>query len=465
MTYDTCGQVNIMAANFDPKDILKKLSFLRGIVAFLVPILIAVVATVLFLATLVLGARLRSNVEKTSVQPAKQISALMGQIGEAARAKQMEPYVNAYAKDANTIENIIMGSTQRELLSYRIFPDTNERTTLLYEEFSRKYRSGLDETLRSLRAGLAPARADITAALRKAPQAGIGGYGELYGGNPYARDDMMANAGASLYGDYMQGQIPTALMTPAQRKIVDTVCLDKAQAAGVYVSPVDVAGYMYWTEWKFQDRDAAYRDCWYWQLGYWIIQDVMTTIQEMNKGSNSILDAPVKRLMNVNFVLGRMAGRSMRRPGRGGRTSDKTGENPTYVTSAKDAMTVPCTGRYCNDEIDVVHFDVRVVVEAKSAMAFMKQLCSAKTHRFNGWKNEGPAQTLQHNQITILESSTIPVDPQGFEHALYRYGDAPAVELDLICEYLFDKPAYEGQKPEQVKEDITSALEGAAKKR
>jgi hypothetical protein len=455
-----------MAGNVNPKEILKKLSFLKGIVTFLWPILIAVVGLVFLLAAMVLGASLRSTEQKGSVRTGNTIKSLVSQVPEAAKAAQMEPYINAYARDANEIERLMKGTTQRELLAYNIFPDTNERTTLLFENFSRKYRSGVDEMLRSVRAGTAPATADITAALRKAPQAAVGGYGNLYGGG-YARDDMVANlgAGASPYGGYAQTQLSTALMTPAQRKIVDTVCLDKAQAAGVYASPADVAGYVYWDTWKFENRDAAYRDCWYWQLGYWIIEDVMTTIREMDKGSESVLDAPVKRLMNVNFVLGRAAGRSLRRPGRSIAQSGKATENPTYATSARDAMTVPCTGRYCNDQTDVVQFDVRVVVEAKSAMAFMKQLCSAKPHQFKGWKGKDPVQKLQHNQITILESSTVPVDPQGPEHTVYRYGDAPAVELDLICEYLFDKPTYEEVKPQQVKDDIVNAAQAGTSKR
>jgi hypothetical protein len=433
-------------------------------VTFLVPILVAVVGLVILAAALVLGSKVRAQ-EKESVQTGKQIMSLAGQIKEAADARQMEPYVNAYAKDANAIENLMKGTTLRELLSYRIFPDTNERTTLLFEEFASHYLSGMDAMLQSVKAGTAPTLSEINAAMRKAPQAGAGMYGGLYGGNAYARDDMMANVGmgSSMYGPG-QSQISTALMSPAQRKIFDSTCTDKARSAGVYASPVNTAGYVYWTDWKFANRDAAYRDCWYWQLGYWIIEDVMTTIREMNKGSDNILDAPVKRLMNVNFALGRTGGRGMRRIGRPTR-GEKTGDNPTYVTSARDAMTMPCTGRYCNDQVDVVQFEVRVVVEAKAAMAFMKQLCAAKPHQFNGWKNEGPLQKLQHNQITILESSTVPIAPDNPEHVVYRYGDAPAVELDLICEYLFDKPAYEYPKPQQVKDDIVSAAESGTKKR
>jgi hypothetical protein len=419
-------------ANVNPKEILKKLGFLKGIVAFLVPLLITAVGLVLIGAVLVLGARLRSNVQKESVQPANQIKSLMSKVDEVATAKQMEPYVKAYTQDVNAIENLVKGTTQRELLCYNIFPDTNERTTQLYEEFSHKYRSGLDTMLKSVKAGTAPTWSDIGEAMRKAGQR----------------------------------QVSPEMMASGQRKIFDNLCQEKAQAADVYASQMDIAGYTYWDGWKFENRDAAYRDCWYWQLGYWIVEDVMTTIREMNKGSTCVLDAPVKRLMNMDFVLGRGAGRAFIRRGtimQQNRGGGKAGDNPIYVTGANDAMTAPCTGRYCNEQFDVVHFDVRVVVEAKSAMAFMKQLCTAKSHEFRGWKNNEPLQKLEHNQITILETSTVPVDLQTPVHNIHRYGDAPTVELDLICEYLFDKPTYEGMKPKQVKDDITSAVEAATK--
>lgn len=455
-------------AKFEIKDVFKKLSFFRNNLSLLVPILIAVVALLLFIPTRILGSRLRKTIEQQSVQTAKTISSLASQLEEAAKARQMEPYITAYARDANQIENLMKQTTERELLSYRLFPDTNERTTLLFEEFGQKYHSGVDAMLQSVKAGVPPTDAEIIAAVQKAPQPGMGAYGSPYGGygpgspgrapsptpgsssSPYARTSILSNF----------------LMSDTQRKILDTLCQEKAQAAGVYASPVDVAGYVYWADWKFENRDAAYKDCWYWQMGYWMVEDVFTTVREINKGSTSLLDAPVKRVMNVSFVLGKTTSRAIRRVGRGGfrgKGGKAAGENPAYVTSAKDAVTAPCTGRFSGETFDVMQFDVRVVVNAKDTLAFMKQLCTAKPHRFSGWKGTEPVQTYLHNQITILESSTAPVDLEAVEHMVYRYGDAQVVELDLICEYLFNKAAYENVKPKQVKDDIISAVEAATK--
>jgi hypothetical protein len=456
-------------AKFDIKDLFKKLSFFKNNLAMLVPILIAVVALLLFIPTRILGSKLRKTIEQQSVQTAKTISLLASQLEDAAKARQMEPYIKAYANDANEIEKLMKQTTLRELLSYRLFPDTNERTTLLFEEFGQKYRSGVDAMLQSVKAGVPPTDAEIIAAVQKAPQMGMGAYGGgPYGGGAGRMPTPNPGAMSSPYGGGRGSMLSSLGMTDTQRKIFDTLCQEKAGAVGLYASPVDVAGYMYWDDWKFENRDAAYKDCWYWQMSYWIVEDVFTTVREMNKGSSSVLDAPVKRVMNVNFVLGKTSSRAMRRPGRsfrGAKGGKTAGENPVYVTGAKDAMTTPCTGRYSGETFDIMQFDARVVVNAKDTLAFMKQLCTAKQHSFSGWKGTEPAQKYLHNQITILESSTAPVDPEAIEHTVYRYGDAQVVELDLICEYLFNKAAYEGVKPQQVKDDITAAVEAATKKK
>jgi len=456
-------------ANLNVTDVLKKLSFFKNNLSLLVPILIAVVALLLFIPTKILGSKLRKTMEQESAATGRTIASLAGQLEDAAKARQMEPYINAYARDANQIENLMKQTTLREMLSYRLFPDTNERTTLLFEEFARHYHSGVDAMLQSVRAGAPPKDAEITAAMQRAPQTGMGAYGSPYGGYGPGGPGRMPSfsptmpSSSSPYGDYSRGMGTASFpMTDTQRKILDTICLEKAQAAGVYAGPVDVAGYLYWADWRFENRDAAYKDCWYWQMGYWMIEDVFTAVREMNKGSSSIVDAPVKRVMNVSFVLGRTMGRAMRRPGRGMRAK-KEGENPVYVTGAKDGMTTACSGRVSCEEYDVMHFNVRTIVDAKSTLPFMKQLCTAKPHKFSGWKGNEPAQTYLHNQITILESSTAPVDPEHFEHMVYRYGDAQVVELDLICEYVLNKAAYESIKPRQVKEDITTAIENATK--
>ena len=88
---------------------------------------------------------------------------------------------------------------------------------------------------------------------------------------------------------------------------------------------------------------------------------------------------------------------------------------PSYVINLKTAMAAPpCTGRFCSEEADVMHFNVRVMVAADQVMPFIQELCSAKTHKFRGWYGDEPEQTFKHNQITVLESTRHPHRSGGF---------------------------------------------------
>ncbi len=434
--------------NVSMKDVLGKVGFLRNNLALLVPIIIAVAALLLFIPTRLLRGKLQETIRQESVRMGDQIDNLIQDVNKASEAEAFERYIERYAKDVNQIELLARQTTQRELLSYRLFPDTNELSPLLFEEFGSRYIAGTEAMLADMGAQGPPADAEIDAALRNAPRATYQ-RGGAYGGYSPGPSPLMPTM--SGYGQRRTFRITSEM----DLKILDKVCVDRARAAKVYANLVDMDGYTYWSEWKFEDRDKAYRDCWYWQLGYWIIEDVAATVREMNKNSENILNAPVKRLMNVSFVLrARLPGMQLRRRGI---RRNKDVQSPVYVTSARDAMTKPCTGRFTNEETDVVHFNVRVVIRADDVMAFMQRLCSAKEHRFLGFYGDLPAQTCKHNQITVLESNIAPVNRVGYEHDLYRYGDDAVVELDLICEYIFQKAAYEDIKPQLVKDDIVEA--------
>jgi hypothetical protein len=249
-------------------------------------------------------------------------------------------------------------------------------------------------------------------------------------------------------------------MTENDRKIVEKICEDRAKGIKVYVNPIDLSGYVYWSDWKFEEWDKATKDAWYWQMAYWMLEDVVTTVQTMNKDAASVLDAPVKRVMSVLFTQSR-GGRSI--IGRGRRvTVPKDKQTPNYVTSIRNAMTgQPLTGRFSSAAtdavMDVMHFEVTVVVKASEQMHFMQELCSAKTHKFRGWHGDQPEQTYKHNQISILESTVSPVDRESFDHSGFQYGNDEVVSEDLICEYLFYVPAYGKIQPKEIGEDITKS--------
>jgi hypothetical protein len=250
--------------------------------------------------------------------------------------------------------------------------------------------------------------------------------------------------------------------------IADQMCTERAASALVYVNPIEISGYEHWQDYKYDvNLPSAVKDAWYHQLAYWVIEDIFDTIAVTNGGHDSLLTAPVKRFSRISFTMG------LKRPGSrgsssgavirsiGGRRSrqqnEEESDRPAYVLSDKDGLTESLTGRFTETEgaIDVIHFNVAVVVASKDILLFMQEFCSAKEHKFSGYPTPSqPPQTLQHNQITILESKIAPLNPNDMLHYYYRYGDDPVVELDLICEYIFNREGYKPIKPQTITDTI-----------
>jgi hypothetical protein len=258
-----------------------------------------------------------------------------------------------------------------------------------------------------------------------------------------------------------------------QRIIVDEMCQDRAKSISVYVNPLDISGYEYWGNYTYDvNMVDAVRDCWYHQLAYWVTGDIFDTIAAMNSGHDSVLTAPVKRFLRITFTMGLKrprAGGGVFRGFRGRRTAApgqkrEEADRPAYVLSVSDGLTESCTGRYSQKEgdVDVIHFNAAFVVGAREVLPFMEALCSAKQHQFKGYPDGNePPQTFKHNQITILESKIGSPSLRDMSHRYYRYGQDNVVELDLICEYIFNKKGYERIVPESVKktlagEDLTT---------
>jgi len=259
------------------------------------------------------------------------------------------------------------------------------------------------------------------------------------------------------------------MLNSIQRMIVDQVCQERAESISFYINSADVSGYDYWADYKYDvNMVEAVEDCWYHQLAYWVVEDILDTINTVNSGHDNVLTAPAKRFLRITFTMG------LQRPGaRGGvftgrrKQPQKTKEDadrPTYILSASEGLTESCTGRFSGDNIDVIHFNFAVVVGAKAILPFMKELCSAKQHIFTGYTGgQEQPQTFKHNQITILEDKIGAVNRQDQLHRNYEYGEDSVVELDLICEYVFNKQGYEQIMPESVKTTLDTQSQTAGR--
>ena len=409
------------------KDLIQKVNVIKNYSSLLVPLVIGLVAVLLFVPTQLMSGKLKKRIESESISKGRTVRSLLKNSPSKNQWKVEQQYQRVYESDANQTALLARQSTQRQLLSYKIFPEPIDTSTLIFEEFGQHLRSETDRLIARINARDCPTEAELERNLRSST------------GSRFNTDRRRSSKNL--------GEVNAA--------ITDELCRAKAESASVYANPIDLSGYEFWgkqenetkgAKFEYTGKDKAVEDCWYSQLAYWIIEDVLDTIGVMNSGSNSVFTSPAKRLLAVSFARGSSGRSRVSRVYRG-----KTADRPSYVLSITDGLTESCTKRLSNDDIDVVHFRVVVVVSAKAVLPFMKQLCSAKQHKFRGFFGKEQEQIFRRNQITILESNITSIGRKSVEHELYRYGEDAVIKLDLICEYIFNKNGYDKIKLELVK--------------
>jgi hypothetical protein len=375
-----------------------------------------------------MSGKLKKQIAAESISIGKRVQSLSKNAVARDQWEVEQEYQQAYESDANQTALLAKQSTQRQLLSYKIFPEPKDTSTLIFEEFGQQFRDEVERLITRINARDCPTDAELARSLQS---------------STLSRSRRGMGRRSSYRGS---GEV--------EATITDVLCREKAESASVYANPADLSGYEFWKEYEYIGMDEAVKDCWYWQLAYWVVEDVVDTIGAMNSGSNSVFTSPVKRLLAVSFIV---SDRRLR--GRG--VDDR---RPSYVLSSMDGLTEPCTGRFSDIDIDVVHFDVVVVISTKAILSFMQQLCSAKQHEFRGFSGEEQERIFRHNQITILQSDIRSIDREDTTHNLYRYGEDAVVELDLICEYIFNRNGYDEIKPKSVKIESVSEEEKETKK-
>jgi len=409
-------------------DISSIKEFLKTYSSLLVPVVIGLVGVLLFVPTQLMSSKLNGQIESDSISKGGTIRSLGGVVSQY-QWKVEQDYQRAHKADANKMALKSLQSSQRQLLSYEIFPEPKDTSVLIFNEFGRRFRNCIEDLVNRLHAGECPSEAQLS----------------------------KISKGWSSRRWLKQYQTVGATVR-------ERFCLDKAESISVYANPADMSGYGFWVNYNYADsegKDEAIKDCWYSQLAYWIIEDVFNTVAVMNRSSSSVLTSPVKRVFNVSF--GESQG-SSRNP-RGKSSSGKQADRPSYIFSSEEGLTMSCTRRFCSKDIDVLHFKLAVVVSARAVLPFMQELCSAKEHKFAGWDGSGQERTYKHNQITILGCEVSPVLRKKGKHNLYRYGEDAVVELELTCEYILEKVGYDKAKPDVVKKEIEDKFAELEKKK
>jgi len=396
------------------KDITQKLGFLKNYSSLLVPVVIAMVGVLLFIPTQLMSSKLKDRMADESVSMGQKVRSLSGSAVVRDQWQVEQEYQQAYRTDANQISLLTKQSSQRELLSYKIFPEPKDISTLIFKEFGQQFRGSINQLIARVNARDCPTETELQRHLQRSSTTRSPRSGSL------------------------------SIFSEVDAAITDVLCRERAESTRFYINPADLDGYKFWEQYEYIGMEEAVKDCWYWQLGYWIVEDVINTIDTVSSGSSSVFTSPVKRLMSVRFTIG---GRTV-----GKKAADV--KRPDYVRTIVDGFTESYTGRISDKDIDVVHFNVVVVVSKDAVLSFMKELCSAKQHKFGGFSGNEQERIFKHNQITILEGSIRPINREDKDHLFYRYGEDAVVELDLICEYIFNKAGYDEIKPEAVKKEL-----------
>ena len=414
-------------------DIGKKFGILKDYASLAVPVIIVVIASVFLVISPLLGGKLERKVASESLSKATQIKSLQSDVPPRDQWKIEEIFQKAREQDANEISNLVVETTQRELLSYKIFPEPNDKSTLIFSDFGQRYKKAVEELVEDVNGRDCPSDSEI---------------------QQYLSQDT-ASGGRSTQGYFGNGRQNVSRFSSGTKDIdttiIDAICQQKATQARVYVNQLDIAGYNFWDNFNYEGWESAITSCWTWQIGNWIIEDVFGTVKKCNENSTNVFDAPVKRIISVGFSAQEQE--RLRQTER----NDSSGEmedGPVYVIKDEDGLANALTARKCDDRFDIVHFALSVVLDSKDILRFTEQLCSAKEHKFKGFTGDQPQRIYKHNQITVLDYNIEQIEQNSPEHELYRYGDQPVVKLYLICEYVFVKQGYEQVMPQAVKDMI-----------
>jgi hypothetical protein len=400
------------------KGVIQKLSFIRDYSSLVIPIVILFVAAILFIPTQLMSIKLREQMDKESIRDGgDKVKQLSKAVVPVKQWEKERDYQQVYVEDANRIALLAKRSSERELLNYKVFPEPNEKSPQIFKEFGKQFRSKIEQGLERINALDCPTDTELQAYL----------------------DSIKSQSGT---------QISAARSSERDNLIKDELCRERAASIRVYVNPADLSGYKFWDGYEYVGANQAVADCWYWQLGYWIIEDIINTVDVMNSGSSSVLTSPVKRVMSVGFSRS------------GGKSDNVKPDNilPHYVITKDDGLVESYTARICSSNIDVVHFTVSVLVSAKAVIPFMQQLCTAREHKFMGFSGKDAPAVFKHNQITILDSKMMPIIRENKEHRFCRYGNDAVVKLDMVCEYVFNKSGYDTIKPKSIKELTMSEM-------
>ncbi|MBN1844975.1 MAG: hypothetical protein JW810_04790 [Sedimentisphaerales bacterium] len=388
-----------------------------------------------------------------------------------AELEQAQRNAEMAQEQMETIQQVIRQTSRRPLLYEPIFPKLNNEVEkdFHFREFGLRYCDFIDRLLKQLNAGTCPTEQE-----------------EEQLADKFYQDNLQNAPG--------QGTADLRYQERFQiEKLINELRRKRAQEISVYADGDAFCCYGYWKSLPRQSI-PMYLDSWFSQIAAWVQEDVVASILEVNRSANSVLDAPIKRLIEISFTGTPPQGEptvdpsktisratssrfTLRTKGRQTGATRRLGDNarmlPAYVkpkaapassslysamatassaTAAvqyENILAIPFSQHATNDVIDVVQFEVGVVIDSASLQDFILALQSEKVTLATALDGT-PRNQNRRNQITVLQVDVEPIDIQAEKDAGYFYGGGSLQVLRVTGEYIFFHKGYQDWMPQPV---------------
>lgn len=406
------------------KGLLKKAGVLKNYMSLIVPAAIILVAVGIFFFSGIMKGKLQGKIQRQSIMNgARRVDSLLSESVSVDQWKIEKEYQQSFAADANLASRLTKSAGKRELLAYDIFPEPNDPSISVFRQFGKSFMDHIDTKIKETGGTPCPTEIEI------------------------AKNIQLASRSSS---DVKINTKSVDELDPVNATIIDVICKDRANSGKYYVNKGSISGYWFWKNFYYEGLQKAIADCWSYQLAYWIIEDVLDSIELVNQDAPNILSSAVKKLNYISFTQIEKEEKDFDESDYDSSAEDT--DKPQYAPDSAGIVAPSFTGRATGDELDVTQFVVDVVIDSRDILKFMDALSSAKEHRFFGFDGLQPEQKFKHNLITILSSTTYNVDENSESNRFCRFGSDPVVGLKVICEYAITKESYQQIRPAEIED-------------
>jgi hypothetical protein len=183
---------------------------------------------------------------------------------------------------------------------------------------------------------------------------------------------------------------------------------------------------------------------WWAQVEYWVTNDIVTAIKELNGKSPNVLASPVKNLLALQLPNPPtfFPPPAQLQPAAEGAPTVATGGLPDPTVPVAEAPDKSPTKRISNNLYDVLQFTVALDIEADRIPIFLDALSA-------------------NRMISVIRLETFPVDPKLKQLQGYVYGPKPVMTVVLDCEALFMRQWTVKLMPRAVREALSIPDQGS----